>query len=204
MGFEPAKPPLSNIREVNADAFAMQIEEIQEILWDNILIAQANYECHANRHRSPAPQYQIRDMVWLDTRHLFTKQPSRKPDNCHAGKYQVKKIVSNHTVELDLPSDLHIHPVIHVNLLESAATDDPHPGHIQPPGPPIEVDGETEYEVTAIVDSQLFGRTKKLQYHVQWTGYAELNWEDASNITNTADFLHDFHSCYPNKPGPLS
>ena len=38
MGFEPAKPPPSNIK-VNADAFATQMEEIQEILQDNMLIA---------------------------------------------------------------------------------------------------------------------------------------------------------------------
>ena len=32
MAFEPAKPSPSNIRKVNADAFAIQMEEIQEIL----------------------------------------------------------------------------------------------------------------------------------------------------------------------------
>ena len=32
MSFKPAKPPPSNIRKVNADAFAVQIEEIQKIL----------------------------------------------------------------------------------------------------------------------------------------------------------------------------
>ncbi len=141
--------------------------------------------------------------MWLDTRNLFTKWPSRKLENCHAGKYRVKRIISNHAVKLDLPNDLHVHPVSHVNLLEPAATDDPHPGHVQPPGPPIEVDGETKYEITAIVDSQLFGRTKKLQYRVQWRGYLELNWEDAPNITNAIDLLHKFYSRYPNKPGLL-
>ena len=135
---------------------------------------------------------------------MFTKRPRRKLENCYAGKYHVKKIVSNHAVKLDLPSDLHIHLIFQVNLLKPAATDDPHSGYVQPPGPPIKVDRETEYEITAIVDSQLFGKTKKLQYRVQWTGYAELSWEDALNITNAADLLHDFHSRYPNKPGPLS
>ena len=55
ISFELAKPPPSNIREVNTDAFAMQIEEIQEILQNNILIAQANHKCHANQHRGPTP-----------------------------------------------------------------------------------------------------------------------------------------------------
>ena len=87
MGFESAKPSSTNIREVNANVFATQIEEIQEILWDNLLIAQANHERHANQHRGPALPYKIGDLVWLDTRNLFTKRPSRKPKNCHEGKY---------------------------------------------------------------------------------------------------------------------
>ena len=38
MGFEPIEPLPSNIKKVNTDAFATQIEEIQKILQDNILI----------------------------------------------------------------------------------------------------------------------------------------------------------------------
>ena len=152
MGFEPVKPPPSNIRKVNADAFATQIEEIQKILRDNMLIAQADHKRHANRHCSPVPQYKIRDLVWLNIKNLFTKRPSKKLENCHAGKYQVKRIISNHIVELDLFSDLHVYLVYHVNLLESTATNDPYLGHVQPLGLPIKVNGETKYEVTAIVD----------------------------------------------------
>ena len=103
MGFEPAEFSPDNIREVNADTFATQIEEIQKILQDNILIVQADHECHANRHCGLASRYKIRDLVWLDTRNLFTKRPSRKLENCHIGKYRVKKIISNHAVKLDLP-----------------------------------------------------------------------------------------------------
>lgn len=48
MGFEPIKTPSSNIKEVNTDTFTSQIEEIQKILQDNMLIAQADYKHHAN------------------------------------------------------------------------------------------------------------------------------------------------------------
>ena len=87
IGFKPAELPSSNIREVNADAFATQIEEIQKILQDNILIEQANHKCHANQYCSPSAQYKIGDLVWLDIRNLFTKQPSRKLKNRYLGKY---------------------------------------------------------------------------------------------------------------------
>ena len=167
-----------------------------------MLLAQADHEKHANRHRGTAPQYRESDLVWLDTRNLFTKRPCRKLENCRAGPYPVKRVISIHAVELVLPEDIRVHPVFHVNLLEPAATDPPHAGHIQPPPPSIEVDGEAEWEVNAIVDSRYTGRSKKLQYRVQWIGYAELTWEDATNITNATDLLSDFHTRYPRKPGP--
>ena len=63
MGFEPAKPPPSNIGEVNANAFAIQMEEIQKILQDNMLMVQATHKHHTNQHRGLAPQYKIEDLV---------------------------------------------------------------------------------------------------------------------------------------------
>ena len=91
--------------------------------------------------------------------HQATQQETRE---LSYKQYQVKKIISNYAVELNLSSDLHIHPVFYINLFEPTATDDPHPGHVQPPRPPIKVDRETKYEVTTIIDSRLFGKTKKL------------------------------------------
>ena len=143
------------------------MEEIQKILQDNILIVQADYERHANQYCDLAPQYKIGDLVWLDTRNLFTKQPSKKLKNSHVDKYRVKKIISNHAIKLDLLSDLYVYPIFYVNFLKPAVTDDPHPGYVQLFGPPIEVDRKIKYEVTAIVDFCFFGRTKKLQYYVQ-------------------------------------
>ena len=167
MGFEPIIRPPTNANKLNADAFATRMEGIQDVLQNYMLLAQADYEKHANRHRGTAPQYREGDLVWLDTQNLFTKRPCRKLENRCAGPYPVKRIVSTHAIELTLPEDIRVHPVFHVNLLEPAATDPPHAGHIQPPPPPIEVDGEAEWEVTAIVDSRYFGRARKLQYRVQ-------------------------------------
>ena len=201
MGFEPTSPP-TNANKLNADAFATRIKDIQNILRGYMLLAQSNHEKHANGHRSTAPQYKEGDFVWLDTQNPFTKQPCQKLENCCAGPYPVRKDISTHAVELVLPEDICVHPVFYVNLLEPAATDPPHAGYIQPPPPPIEIDGEVEWEVNAIVDSRYTGQVKKLQYRVQWTGYAELTWEDVINITNATDLRYNFHTRYPRKPGP--
>ena len=132
-----------------------------------MLIIQADQKLYANQHCGLAPLYKIEDLVWLDIRNLFTKRPSKKLENCHVGKYQVKMMISNHVIELDLLSDFHVHFISHVNLFESTATDDTYCGHVKPLGLPIKVDGETKYKVTAIVDICLFMKTKKLQYCVK-------------------------------------
>ena len=166
IGFEPTSPP-TNANELNADAFATRIERIQNVLQNHMLLAQADHEKHANCHRGTAPQYREGDLVWLDTQNLFTKRPCQKLENRRAGPYPVRKVISTHAVELVLPEDIRVHPVFYVNLLEPAATNSLYAGHIQPPLPPVKVDGETEWEVNAIVDSRYTRQAKKLQYQVQ-------------------------------------
>jgi hypothetical protein len=45
-----------------------------------------------------------------------------------------------------------VHPVFHVSQLEPA-TLNTIPNCIQPPPPPVEVNGETKYEISEILDS---------------------------------------------------
>ena len=166
IGFEPTRLP-TNANELNADTFVIRMEEIQNILRGHMLLAQADYEKHANCHRGTTPQYRESNLVWLDTRNLFTKRSCWKLENHFAGPYLVKQIVSTYAIKLTLPEDICMHPVFYVSFLEPAATDPSHAGYIQPLPPPIEVDGEAEWEVNAIVDSCYTGRSKKLQYRVQ-------------------------------------
>ena len=92
-----------------------------------------------------------------------------------------------------------VHNVFHVRLLEPAAND-PFLGQIIFPAPPVEVDGEEEWEVTKVLDSWLFRR--RLQYLVKWIGYDDPTWEPAKSV-NGLHAIHLFHQQYPNKPGPL-
>jgi hypothetical protein len=61
-----------------------------------------------------------------------------------------------------------IHHVFHVSLLEPY-----HAftilGRIHDPSPPIEVDGEHEYEVEDLLDSRISNR--QLEYFIHWHGY---------------------------------
>ncbi len=70
--------------------------------------------------------------------------------------------------QLKLPSFMKIHPMFHVYLLElyHASTN---PKRIHDPLPPIEIDGEHEYEMEDILESK--SPNHQLQYFIHWHGY---------------------------------
>ena len=49
-----------------------------------------------------------------------------------------------------------IHPTFHISLLEPYQ-DNPLPSQVKPPPPPIEIDGEQEYELDEIIERQRIG-----------------------------------------------
>ena len=102
-----------------------------------------------------------------------------------------------------------MHLVFHVSQLEPTI-----PNTIlncvQPPPPPVEIEGKPEYEITEILDSKIdwCHRNCKLLYLVHWLGYEgmdeETSWLLATELGRASDLISDFHSCYPNKLGPHS
>jgi hypothetical protein len=78
--------------------------------------------------------------------------------------------------------------------------DDPIEGQVLLPPPPVDVDGEEEYQVSSVEDSRMY--RNQLQYLIRWTGYDSLTWEPAKFV-NGLQAVDEFHKRYPGKPGPL-
>ena len=196
----PAAP--NDVDDQRAQAVASKMEEIHGHLQAEMNRAQAKHQEGANRHRLPAPHFRPGDKVYLDARNIRTQRPSRKLDHRRLGPFPIledPRLTTPYAYRLDLPASMRIHPVFHVSLLEPAA-DDPYPGQLQPPLPPVIVDGEEEWQVDEILDARM--RYRKLQYLVKWTGYDRPEWEDARNI-NGLQAIDQFHARHPEKPGPL-
>ena len=83
------------------------------------------------------------------------------------------------------------------------------PNCIQPPPPSVEVDGDTEYGIAAILDSKIDKRrTCKLLYLVRWSGYEgtdeEYSWLPATELGHAPELITNYHTAYPDKPRPLN
>ena len=155
-----------------------------------------------DRHQIPSC-FDIGDRVWLLRRHIKTTRPCDKLDYRRLGPFRINGKINDVTFCLDLPPQLRIHPVFHSSLLEPYQ-DSTVPGRIKPPPPPIELEGGLEYEVAAILQSNIV--RNKLYYLVDWLGYSpsERTWEPIENVNNARALLDDFHRQYPDKPGPQS
>lgn len=125
------------------------------------------------------------------------------------GPYEILALVGSHSFSIRLPDSMRaVHPVFHVSMLEPSA-ESAIPNRVQSPPPPVEVDGETEYEIAKIVDSKIDRRRAcKLLYKVAWLGYEdtdeEFSWLPATELEHAVELVSDFHSAYPHRPGPLS
>ena len=204
-GFDPRcqfdlRPAATNdVNDRRALTTSKTLAEIHNHLRAEINRANLRYQENADKHRLPSPNYQPGDLVWMNARNWKTRRPSRKLDNKRYGPLKIIAKVSPYAYRLELPPTMKCHNVQHVSLLEPAAND-PYPGQQSDPPPPVEIDGEDEYFIEAILDSRI--HRKKLQYMVKWVGYDMPDWEPAE-LHSDSKAVDDFHKKYPDKPGPL-
>ena len=102
--------------------------------------------------------------------------------------------------KLDLPTTIKIHNAFNISLLEPYE-DTKFPSQIQTPPPPIEIDGEPEYELEEIIDSRV--HRNNLQYHAKWTSNSpehDKTWYLTENFQNASIAIEQLHFQYPRKP----
>jgi hypothetical protein len=174
---------------------AKQMETVRkdmEAHWRRTVTDQARYHDRSHKPR----EYAVGDRVWLAGKNIRTVRPSKKLDHKYHGPFLITEAVGKQAYRLALPPSLRIHPVFHVSLLESCHNRE---GSATPPPEPIQVDGEEEYEVEAILDSRR--RYRALQYLVRWKGYSENHnsWLPASDV-HASELIQQFHRDYPLRP----
>ena len=182
-----------------ANSFVEKMVEINEILKEQMVFAEASYEQYANVHKQNAPNYILSDEIWLDTRNMQTKRPSKKLSNKFDGPFPIYSI-DPHIYKLELPHDWTIHPVFHINFL-NPGSDDLLPGQLTTPPPPVFIiddEGQNTWEVTKILNFRIY--RNKLQLLVDWVGDRP-DWQPFENVIGAPDVLDQYFHKYPTRPG---
>ena len=161
-----------------------EIKSVHELIREKISQTHRTTESYQNKKRKMAPQLKKGDKVYLLTKNLKTRRPSKKLDHQKVGPFYIKQVKGPVNYELKLPPDTRIHPVFHISLLEPADSETPVQTTLH------NFEGyEDEYEVEKIL------QRKGQKYLVKWKGYTdgENTWEPLKNLANCQKHLQEFH-----------
>ena len=201
--------PKRDLSSAKARDFVVNLDKLHKELWLQIAEAQKCYQGPADARQTQAPDFKVRDLVFVKATHFHTTRPSKKLSVKNLGPYKIIAQAGKASFTLRLPNHLRtVHPVFHVLQLEPA-TPNTIPNRVQSPPPPIEVDEDIEYKISEILDSKLDKWRKcQLLYLIWWAGYEgtdqEMDWLTAMELKHAIELVQDFHNSYPNKPGPLN
>ncbi|GAA5994049.1 hypothetical protein JCM11641_000613, partial [Rhodosporidiobolus odoratus] len=162
---------------------------------DALAAAKVRQAEQANCRRGPEVVFRVGDMVMVDSADCRSRYKTRGGERRAAklfarwdGPYEVAQYFPDtSTARLILTSNDCAHPILHSSKLRLYSSNDlnEHPSRRPPRPEAIDVDGEKEYEVEAIVDGKRRGRTRK--FLVRWKGYpdSENTWEGVGNVEDT-------------------
>ena len=179
---------------------AKDMKNLHLTLREEMTTAQLRHKGNYDKHRKPIPNLKSGEMVWFLPHNVKTTTPSKKLDYKKMGPFKIIKKIETSSYKWDLPASMTIHNTFHISLQEPYEANK-FPSQIQTPPPPIEVDGEPEYELEEIINSCL--HRNKLHYRAKSTGYSpehDKTWYPAANLRNASIAIEQFHSWYPWKP----
>jgi transposase InsO family protein len=120
--------------------------------------------------------------------------PKAKLGLQRVGPFPILEKVGGLAYKLQLPDDWRIHPVISVAQLELAKTD-PFDRTTSPP-PPVEVDGEEQWEIETVIraENRGRGRNRRKHYLVRWRGFGPEvdSWVPADEMEHAAELVQEF------------
>ncbi|MBW0551250.1 hypothetical protein O181_090965 [Austropuccinia psidii MF-1] len=174
-------------------------EHSSHLAKEELVLAIRQFKKFADGDRKIPPDFQPGEKVWIASKNIKTKRPTKKHSERWLGPFEVFKKIGSHECHLKLPQKWKaVHPVFHVSLLEPVKKSTVLNQHqLQPM--PVLVEEQEEWGVAQILDSKL--KRGKLLYLVEWRGFSEdperTTWEPASNLTSSPDLVMDFSHFVP-------
>ncbi|GAA5977503.1 hypothetical protein JCM11641_000983 [Rhodosporidiobolus odoratus] len=199
LGFTPSLLPSPSSPPSSLPAVKAFLEERKIKIGearDALAAAKVRQAEQANKRRGPDWEFKVGDLVMVDSADRRSRYKTKGGD-VRAAKlfprwdrpYPVEAaFASSSTYRLTLPPDDRAHPVFHSSKLKRYIPNDAslHSSREPPRPEPIDVEGEKEYIVEAIVDEK--GKGRRRRSLVKWEGYLDSDntWEPLGNVEDTA------------------
>lgn len=166
---------------------------------DSVAKAHRSAKHYYDKRHSPIREYQVGDWAFIriDLRPLRMIDAS-KLTSPKVGPFKVIEAYKR-SVKLELPANMHVHPVFSVQHLEHNPTPgkDPFNRSLRPPASEI-IEGTEAFEVEKLLAKRLYGREKFIQYKVKWRDYpdSESTWIFRDDLIE--DGLQDIVDAFEN------
>jgi hypothetical protein len=186
---------LPSIKAEAAIATAEELKKTHEFLRISLEKAQRQSISHVNKKRKTMPQLKRGDKVYLLTKNLRSKRPSKGLDNVKVGPFLILNQKGPVTYTLDLPPDAKVHPRFHVSLLEPADPSTPLQKTFH-----FQTEEDNEFEVEKILDHRKRPHSWSnidyvdMEYLIKWKGYptSDNTWEPEDNLANCKQMLQAY------------
>lgn len=205
----PTIHPERDLTSSHAKDLVVNLDGLRQELKATIAEAQLCYQGPTDSKHMPAPDFTVGQQAFVKAKFFHSTHPSQKLSKKLFRPFEILAKAGSHSFTLWLPETIRsVHPIFHVSMLEPAIPNETL-NHVQSLPPSVNVQGELKYEISKVLDSKInWRRNCKLLYLVHWLGYEEtdeeFSWLPATELEHAKDLLSNFHSAYPDKPGPLS
>ena len=98
--FEVLHAPVRGLADGN---YIDNIASVQKHLHSNLQLAISRHKKFADRHRIPAPSFEVGDKVWLDARNIRTTRPAKKLSERRLGPFRIESVIGKYAYRLSLP-----------------------------------------------------------------------------------------------------
>ena len=144
-----------NLASSRAEDLVVNLDKLHQELKTTISKAQHHYQGHADACRMPALDFIVGQQAFFKAKFFCMTQPSKKLSKKFLGPFKILAKAGTHSYTLRLQDTIcSVHPIFHVSMLEPA-TPNKIPNHVQSLPPPVEVQGELEYEISEVLDSKI-------------------------------------------------
>lgn len=189
-------------------AYAHWMRQVHERASQALKDTRASMSKYYDKGKQEHPKYEIGDLVMLNAKNIRTKRPTRKLAPKLYGPFKILEKIGKISYRLELQSRWRIHNVFHASLLEPYRANTLQGRAVTRPEPE-EIEGEMEYEVEEILQSEIRSSKRKVKgrvktyrtlfYLVKWKGYPEdeCSWEPGSHLGSAEKEVERFHQDNP-------